>query len=203
MKRSVLRVSVVLCVLVVVALGTWWAWQAFWSADQFRAAVMEGIGSVDFSKADKLKAWSADTGPWRKEVSGRQLLESVKAGEEKRVEALLILGAMVDAKDTFGKPALHFAAINDNLPIAKLLLAHGANVDIKGTGGWTPLHLTAASLSPAVAKLLLIHGADPNVKDTEGKTPINLWHELAEIVKEVEAEKAGKKQPAQPKVVTP
>ena len=37
------------------------------------------------------------------------------------------------------------------------------------------------------------NGADPNAKDKKGRTPLGRWTELAEIVKQVEAEKAGKK----------
>ena len=39
-----------------------------------------------------------------------------------------------------------------------------------------------------VTKLLLAHGADPNSKDKKGETPLDFWPELADIVKEVEAE---------------
>ena len=56
---------------------------------------------------------------------------------------------------------------------------------------------------PIVAKLLLENGADLNAEDKDGKSPIDLFPELAEIVKKLEAEKAGKKQPAQPRVTTP
>ena len=109
----------------------------------------------------------------------------------------------MDAKDNRGRTSLHWAAANDNPTVAKLLLAKGAKADAKDANGWTPLHLAAINKSPAVAKLLLANGADPNAKAKDGKTPLDIWPELAEIVKELEAEKAGKNQPPQPKVATP
>jgi len=36
----------------------------------------------------------------------------------------------------------------------------------------------------------LASGADPHLKGFSGRTPVDLWPELAEIVKEVDAEKA-------------
>ena len=84
--------------------------------------------------------------------------------------------------------------------------------------GWTPLYLAAIRVSRrpanhnlAVAKLLLTNRADPNAKRKDGKTLLDQWPELAEIVKKLEAlrlrsgqaEKAGRKQPAQPKVARP
>ena len=67
----------------------------------------------------------------------------------------------------------------------------------------TPLHLAAYYENSAVAKLLLANRADPNAMAEDATTPLDLWPSLPEIVKEVEAQKAGKKQPAQPKVARP
>ena len=86
MKKHLLRIAVVLCALAVLAVGTWWVWRAYYSAEQFRAAVKEGIASGDFSRAERLKAWGADTGPWREEDSGEQLLRQAKAAEAKAAE---------------------------------------------------------------------------------------------------------------------
>ena len=123
---------------------------------------------------------------------------------------LLANGAEVDGKHTYAWTPLHLAAMDGSPAVGKLLLANGAKVDNKDFWGRTPLHLAAnywsswkPSNSPAVAKLLLVNGADPTVKDVNGRTPLDLWPALAKIVKQVEAEKAGKQQPAQPKVVTP
>ncbi len=65
------------------------------------------------------------------------------------------------------------------------------------------LHWAAEYGHHAVVELLLANEADPNIRNMHGKTPLDWMPQLAEIVKEVAAEKAGKKQPAQAKVETP
>ena len=65
------------------------------------------------------------------------------------------------------------------------------------------LHWAAEKGDTDMAKLLLANGADPNTESGYGKTPLEIMPDLAKIMKEVEAEKAGKKQPAQPKGATP
>ena len=92
---------------------------------------------------------------------------------------------------------------NNTLAVAILLLANGAKVDTKATDGRTPLHVAAWSGHPTVAKFLLANGADPNAKAKDGTTPLDTMPELAEIVKKLETEQAGKKQPTQPKVANP
>ena len=160
MTGRLLRISVVLSALAVLAMESWWGWREWYSAEQINAAR--------------------------------------DAGDAEKVCRLLRWGARAD-KDEW---LLHWAA-NDNLVVAKLLLANGTKVDAKDANGWTPLHVAADNRNSVVAKLLLAHGSNPNVKDKSGKTPLDRMPELAEIVKKLETEKAGKKQPAQPKVATP
>ena len=66
-------------------------------------------------------------------------------------------------------------------------MAYGADVRATGKHG-TPLHEAARKRNVRIVNLLLDHGADLNTKDTDGKTPIEIWSELADIVKEREAE---------------
>ena len=128
------------------------------------------------------------------------------AGNDRPAADIILLERWcgTDARTIKGMTSLHYAAEGSRLAVAKLLLTNGAGVDVKDTVGWTPLHYAAIAHSPALAKLLLTNGADPSLKDDRyGQTSISYWPKLAEIVKKLEAEKAGKKQPAQPKVETP
>ena len=61
---------------------------------------------------------------------------------------------------------LHEAARENNVEVAKLLLAHSANVDSTDRGGQTALHYATAWNSVDVAKLLLANSA--NVDSTNG-----------------------------------
>jgi hypothetical protein len=58
-----------------------------------------------------------------------ELHAAAKAGDAKRVEALLARGADVNAKTAYGATALHFAADKGHLAVVKVLIAHKANVN--------------------------------------------------------------------------
>ena len=60
MKKSwALRISVVLCALMVLAMGSWWMWRVCYSAGQLRAANEAG----DAAKVCRLLGWGAGSGP--------------------------------------------------------------------------------------------------------------------------------------------
>lgn len=90
-------------------------------------------------------------------------------GDTGRVLALLDAGA--DPNEHGGafanETALHIAAANNRLEVARLLLARGANpnavasVSIPKTVFGTPLHFAACAGANAVVQLLLEKGADP------------------------------------------
>src|SRR5262249_6149560 len=70
-------------------------------------------------------------------------------------------------KETPRGTPLTFAAWQNSVLAAGVLLAHGAKADVKGQwNGSTPLHWAAGSDSPQpeFVKLLLTHGADPNAE---------------------------------------
>ncbi|KAJ3106181.1 hypothetical protein HDU96_008298 [Phlyctochytrium bullatum] len=71
--------------------------------------------------------------------------------------------------------ALHLAAINNRLPIVRLLLQKGAEVDSLQTQGLTSLQLAAHRGFDDVAVLLLSHGATPNPPlNPDGETPLHM-----------------------------
>ena len=92
-KRWLLRIAVVLSSLALAASGSWYVWREFYSAGQFRTAVAEGIETGDFSRAERLKKWGADTETWIQEDSKRQLLGAVTNKSNPRMCQLLKLGA--------------------------------------------------------------------------------------------------------------
>ena len=185
MKHWLLRISVVLCALVVVTTGSWWSWREWYSADQIRAAKEAG----DAEKVCRLLRWGA-----RADEAENLLHWAAQYGHPAVAELLLANGAEVYVRNSDGWMPLHMAAVRDNPAVAELLLANGAKVDAKDTThGSTPLHQAAAFDSLAMAKFLLANGADPNAKTTDGKTPLDLWPEFAEIVQKLQAEEAKDK----------
>jgi ankyrin repeat protein len=109
-------------------------------------------------------------------------------GEGKTVEALLELGADVNAIDRMGGTALH-AAIQrgstrywdvihgPNVPVLELLIKHGAQVNVRNLQNETPLHGAASYGNANAVELLLRNGADVKALDNAGRTPL---HEAAE-----------------------
>jgi ankyrin repeat protein len=71
-----------------------------------------------------------------------------------------------------GDSALHTAAANGNLPVARVLLEHGAKVETLDRFGATPLHRAATGNHEEMAKLLLAKGASRKAEDAEGRTPL-------------------------------
>jgi ankyrin repeat protein len=75
--------------------------------------------------------------------------------------------ANVNAKDAFGWTALHWAAVNGRLVVARPLLENGAQAGRENKGGWTALHFSVSQGHEAVTRLSLGGGADPWSVDVE------------------------------------
>jgi uncharacterized protein len=69
--------------------------------------------------------------------------------------------------------ALHYAARDGRIEIARTLIAANANVNQAEVNGVSPLVMAIANNHIDVARLLLDHGADVNAVDWWGRTP--LW----------------------------
>lgn len=75
---------------------------------------------------------------------------------------LLAQGVRIDATDTIGLTALHYATFHNHRVMVNVLLAHGASPDVAGNEGWTPLHIAAFYYHKALTKTRL---ADINKPD--------------------------------------
>jgi uncharacterized protein len=72
-----------------------------------------------------------------------------------------------------GMTPLHYAARQNHLEVAKLLLQAGASVNAREANEMTPLLMAISNNSIATADYLLRHGGDVNASDWYGRTP--LW----------------------------
>ncbi|MSR35277.1 MAG: ankyrin repeat domain-containing protein [Gemmatimonadetes bacterium] len=106
----------------------------------------------------------------------RSLLEATKRGDLATVRSLLRDGADPNAAQGDGLTALHLAAQDGKLEIAKVLLGAGAKVTATTRiGAYTPLHLASAGAHEGVVRALLDAGADPKMATTaSGVTPLHL-----------------------------
>src|ERR1019366_7998863 len=120
---------------------------------------------------------------WSSLVFGGEIHEAAKAGDLKKVKALLKDNPeLVFSKDTNGITPLYWAADRGNKDVVELLLANKADVNAevkadvnaKKNGGWT-LFIAAAATNGQkdVAELLLANKADVNAKTVDGETPLH------------------------------
>jgi uncharacterized protein len=104
--------------------------------------------------------------------SDLRLIEAVKTGDAKAVQALLAQRVPLTAAEADGFTALHEAARSDNLEIADLLIAGGADAKAASRYNITPLSLACGNGSAAMVERLLKAGADPNGVSEAGQTAL-------------------------------
>jgi len=71
---------------------------------------------------------------------------------------------LINARDSGGKTALHWAALYGQEKVMELLLAEKADVNSLDEDGFTPLHWAATFNQSNAAKVLLANKADTNLK---------------------------------------
>src|SRR5450755_2356969 len=91
-----------------------------------------------------------------------RLADAVQNGNASTVRSLLKLHVDVNAPQVDGMTALAWAAHNDDVEIADLLIRAGANAKIASRYGISPLTEAATNANPAMIEMLLKAGADPN-----------------------------------------
>jgi ankyrin repeat protein len=89
------------------------------------------------------------------------------------VHLLLAGGAKVAAAGSGVLPSLlHVAAYENQVEIARQLIAAGADVRVKAPSGWTALHVASSLCHEEFARVLVAAGADPNARDLRGNPPL-------------------------------
>ncbi len=100
--------------------------------------------------------------------------DAAQRGDLEAVRTLLQQGEDPNAAQADGLTALHWAALNDELGIAEILLYAGATVSpVTRVGGYTPLHLASQSGHGEMARALLEAGANANAYTTTGVSSLH------------------------------
>ena len=106
-------------------------------------------------------------------ASGPPLVEAARTADAAAVRTLLErAGVDVDAAETDGTTALHWAAYRGDVETARLLLGAGADAGPVNRYGVTPLTLAAGRGDASSVEALLDAGADPNTTLPEGETAL-------------------------------
>jgi ankyrin repeat protein len=102
------------------------------------------------------------------------LADAVQHRDKQTVLTLLKQRADVNAPQSDGATALHWAAYLEDAETTALMIRAGAKVDTPNNYGVTPLALAAGNGNAAVIDQLLKGGADPNGAVRAGETPLML-----------------------------
>ena len=110
-----------------------------------------------------------------------ELIDAVIDGDHATLERLLLQGCDVDARDTAGWTALHFAAQRQDASLIGRLLAAGASVDAPDGYGNTPLFRAVFCYrgDPSAIAALKAAGADQTRANTHGVSPRSLADSIA------------------------
>jgi len=106
-------------------------------------------------------------------ASDTRLADAAQQDDKDAVRSLLAQKVDVDAPQGDGMTALHWAASNDDLDMARMLLGAGANVKAETRlGAVTPLFMAAKNGSATMIEALLKAGADASAPDGHGVTAL-------------------------------
>jgi ankyrin repeat protein len=100
------------------------------------------------------------------------LFEAINNRDTEEIKRLIRLNPnCVNEKDEKGNTPLHFASMNGNKEIVKILIQAGGadSINEKNIFGYTPLHISSGFNRKEIAEILLYNGADYSIKDSEGK----------------------------------
>jgi uncharacterized protein len=101
--------------------------------------------------------------------------DAARRGDKAAVKQLLESGADVNVATGDGMTALHWAAQNRGVDLAKMLLFAGANVRATTRlGGYTPLLMAARNGDAAMIQALVEAGANAAGANSNGTTPLML-----------------------------
>lgn len=107
-------------------------------------------------------------------VAESPVADAAQEGDTEQVRMLLRDGADVNAAQSDGMSAMHWASVNDAPDMIAVLAYAGANLEATTRlGGYTALHLAAREGSTNALAALVEAGADPHTLTTTGVTALH------------------------------
>lgn len=105
-------------------------------------------------------------------LANATLLDSIRAGDHAAALQFIADGADVNALESNGTTALHWAVHQGNLALVQELIEAGANVNVTNEYGASPMSEAAVLGAPAIVAALLDAGADPESPNGDGQTAL-------------------------------
>lgn len=128
--------------------------------------------AVDGRKSSGSESSSGSTADSMSSPDAR-LIDAVKRGDHASVDTLLRAHASAGSASGDGTTALHWAAYQGDVELAKRLLAAHASVNATTRiEALTPLQLACQSGNAEMVELLITNGADPKLPNALGTTPL-------------------------------
>jgi ankyrin repeat protein len=90
--------------------------------------------------------------------------DAIAAGDLKTLEAILKVGADVDARDRYGQTGLMLAARAGNTDVVRFLVDRGAKLDVTAKFNLSGLMLAILNGHTEIAEVLIMAGANLKVK---------------------------------------
>lgn len=110
--------------------------------------------------------------PYRPSLE-QQLRQAAHSGDLAGIQALLKVGARINAADEEGWTALMWATLADEPEAVRLLLERGADANVRDNLGRNALYWAAMEGNTEIMEVLLAGGADVNAKEKKrGWTPL-------------------------------
>ncbi|MCU0378295.1 MAG: ankyrin repeat domain-containing protein [Bacteroidales bacterium] len=97
---------------------------------------------------------------------------AIASGRKEAVEILLLLGAVPDKYDPYGRTPLITAVLSQHLEMSEILIRYGAPISQADLNNSTALHHAAALGNFYLADLLLYYDSPVDLYDIEGNTPL-------------------------------
>lgn len=109
-----------------------------------------------------------------------------KLGHLSQVSQCIKAGQNVNARDSEGRTALHWAVDRAHESLVHALVEqHAANANVQDGEGATPLHYAALCEHLPLTLYLLQHGADPQIEDESGESAGAAVRELKGVTSEM------------------
>ncbi|MEQ9518264.1 MAG: ankyrin repeat domain-containing protein [Parvibaculum sp.] len=105
-------------------------------------------------------------------VPDSPFIEAVRDGDMEVVNAAIVRGQSIDARDKTGTPAIFVALQFSQNDMFKFLVEKGARVEVKDREGATLLSLLAGTKLYDIASIVLKAGADPDRPGANREPPI-------------------------------